>query len=141
MLKGGAAWALDRGYGAERDLGFIEEDGAVAGARPETISAKARARQSSEMGTLGSGNHYLEIQQITDIYDAPAARAFGLKEGECVLTIHCGSRGLGHQVGTEFLREMAIEAPGHGIFVCLSRRGPQDEPYPGAQAVARPTSG
>jgi len=115
MLSGGAAWALEHGYGMERDLGFIEEGGKVAQARPETVSARARARQCREMGTLGSGNHYLEIQAVTDIHDAPAARAFGLVAGECVMTIHCGSRGLGHQVGTEFLREMAIEAPAHGI--------------------------
>jgi len=115
MLQGGAAWALERGYGVERDLGFVEEGGTAPGARPETVSEKARARQCREMGTLGSGNHYLEIQQVTDIFDEPAARVFGLGAGDCVLTIHCGSRGLGHQVGTEFLREMAIQAPTHGI--------------------------
>jgi len=115
MLQGGARWALEHGYGVERDLGFIEEGGTVTGARPGTVSEKARARQCREMGTLGSGNHYLEIQQVTDIYDEPAARVFGLGAGDCVLTIHCGSRGLGHQVGTEFLREMAIQAPVHGI--------------------------
>jgi tRNA-splicing ligase RtcB len=69
------------------------------------------------MGTLGSGNHYLEIQRIADIYDAAVAAAFGLREGEIVVTIHCGSRGLGHQIGTEFLREMAIEAPRAGIHL------------------------
>ncbi|HEY5774628.1 MAG TPA: RtcB family protein [Xanthomonadales bacterium] len=115
MLKGGAAWALEQGFGVQRDLEFIEEGGRVAGARPETVSEKARTRQASEMGTLGSGNHYLEIQEITAIHDEGAARAFGLKLGQCVLTIHCGSRGLGHQIGTEFLREMAIAAPAHGI--------------------------
>jgi len=115
MLKGGAAWAFEQGYGVERDLGFIEEGGMVVSARPDAVSEKARARQCREMGTLGSGNHYLEIQEVADIHDEPAARAFGLAAGDCVLTIHCGSRGLGHQIGTEFLREMAIEAPAHGI--------------------------
>jgi len=115
MLKGGAAWALQQGFGVQRDLEFIEEGGRMTGARPETVSEKARTRQASEMGTLGSGNHYLEIQEVTEIHDAGAARIFGLRQGQCVLTIHCGSRGLGHQIGTEFLREMAIAAPAHGI--------------------------
>jgi tRNA-splicing ligase RtcB len=115
MLKGGAAWALQQGFGVQRDLEFIEEGGRVSGARPETVSEKARTRQANEMGTLGSGNHYLEIQEVTEIHDAGAAGIFGLRQGQCVLTIHCGSRGLGHQIGTEFLREMAIAAPTHGI--------------------------
>jgi len=115
MLEGGALWALNRGYGEKQDLEFIEEGGRIAGARPETVSERARKRQSREMGTLGSGNHYLEIQEVAEIHDAAAARAFGLVQGQCVLTIHCGSRGLGHQIGTEFLREMAISAPDHGI--------------------------
>ena len=115
MLKGGAAWALNEGYGDTRDLEFIEERGRIPGARPETVSEKARMRQTREMGTLGSGNHYLEIQEVSEIHDAVAARTFGLELGHCVLTIHCGSRGLGHQIGTEFLREMVIAAPGHGI--------------------------
>jgi tRNA-splicing ligase RtcB len=115
MLKGGAAWALQQGFGVQRDLEFIEEGGRVSGARPETVSEKARTRQANEMGTLGSGNHYLEIQEVTEIHDAGVAGIFGLRQGQCVLTIHCGSRGLGHQIGTEFLREMAIAAPAHGI--------------------------
>lgn len=142
MLKGGAAWALENGYGVARDLGFIEEGGTVAGARPETVSAKARSRQASEMGTLGSGNHYLEIQEVTEIYDQPAAGAFGLAAGDCVLTIHCGSRGLGHQIGTEFLREMAIEAPAHGIslpdreLACAPINSGLGQRYIGAMASA-----
>jgi tRNA-splicing ligase RtcB len=115
MLRDGAVWALNKGYGEQRDLEFVEEHGRVAGAQPEVVSEKARARQTREMGTLGSGNHYLEIQEVAEIHDAAAARAFGLDQGQCVLTIHCGSRGLGHQIGTEFLREMAITAPAHGI--------------------------
>ena len=67
------------------------------------------------MGTLGSGNHYLEVQEVSEIFDESIAKAFGLKRGECVVTIHCGSRGLGHQIGTEFLREMAIAAESYGI--------------------------
>jgi tRNA-splicing ligase RtcB len=67
------------------------------------------------MGTLGSGNHYIEIQEVTELFDADTARVFGLVEGQCVVSIHCGSRGLGHQIGTEFLREMAVTAGDYGI--------------------------
>ena len=117
MLTGGAVWALRQGYGDARDLEFIEDTGFVADARPDCISARARQRQQHEMGTLGSGNHYLEIQEVDRVFDPAVAKTFGLVEGECVVTIHCGSRGLGHQVGTEFLREMATTAGQHGIHL------------------------
>ncbi len=77
MLKSGAAWALTLGYGEKRDLEFIEERGRASGARPEMVSERARTRQTREMGTLGSGNHYLEIQEVVEIHDADAARVFG----------------------------------------------------------------
>jgi tRNA-splicing ligase RtcB len=110
MLAGGAAWAVERGYGEPADLERIEERGRVQDARPEFVSAKAKERQRAEMGTLGSGNHYLEVQEVVELFDAEVAEAFGLKPREVVVTIHSGSRGLGHQIGTEFLREMAIAA-------------------------------
>ena len=115
MLAGGARWAIEQGWGETRDLERIEEGGTMAGARPECISERAKERQCREMGTLGSGNHYLEVQAITEIYDAAAAQAFGLALDEVVVTIHCGSRGLGHQIGTEFLKEMVITAAEAGI--------------------------
>ena len=115
MLEGGAQWAVDRGWGEARDLHRIEEQGCMEGARAGCVSAQAIKRQRREMGTLGSGNHYLEAQEVAEIFDAPAAAAFGLKIGDAVISIHCGSRGLGHQIGTEFLREMALRAPEHGI--------------------------
>ena len=115
MLAGGARWAVERGYGRPEDLERIEENGRQDDAKPSAVSAQARKRQRREMGTLGSGNHYLEVQEVVEIFDADTAAAFGLKQGECVVTIHCGSRGLGHQVGTEFLREMAIAAETYGI--------------------------
>src|SRR5690606_24228877 len=73
--------------------------------------------QRDEMGTLGSGNHYLEIQHVAEIFDREAAEAFGLEEGDILATIHCGSRGLGHQIGTEFLRDMAAAAATHGVHL------------------------
>jgi tRNA-splicing ligase RtcB len=115
MLMGGARWAVERGDGDTADLDRIEEHGCIDGALPSEVSERAKARQRDEMGTLGSGNHYLEIQHVASIYDGPIAAAFGLEEGDILATIHCGSRGLGHQIGTEFLRSMAIAAPEHGI--------------------------
>ena len=117
MLLGGAQWAVARGHGTPEDLDRIEERGTIVGARPEFVSRKARARQREEMGTLGSGNHYLEVQRVASIQDAVAAEAFGLRLGEVVVTIHSGSRGMGHQIGTEFLQRMAAAAPEHGIHL------------------------
>ena len=115
MLAGGARWAVEQGYGEAADLARIEEHGCMPGAVPAAVSSHAKARQREEVGTLGSGNHYLEIQQVAEIYDAATAAAFGLMQDAALVTIHCGSRGLGHQIGTEFLRSMAIEAAHHGI--------------------------
>jgi tRNA-splicing ligase RtcB len=115
MLEGGARWAVERGYGTAADLDRVEEHGCMAGAVASAVSFKARHRQQDEMGTLGSGNHYLEVQRVAEIYDLNVARAFGLAVDEVVVSVHCGSRGLGHQIGTEFLKEMAIAAPGFGI--------------------------
>jgi tRNA-splicing ligase RtcB (3'-phosphate/5'-hydroxy nucleic acid ligase) len=115
MLAGGASWALEEGYGEAADLERIEEHGRMPAAQPEHVSAKAKQRQRDEMGTLGSGNHYLEVQEIADVDDPEVAAGFGLRAGEIALTIHCGSRGLGHQIGTEFLREMVLSAGPAGI--------------------------
>ncbi len=115
MLKGGARWAVERGYGEPEDLERIEEGGCMAGALPREVSEHAKRRQRDEMGTLGSGNHYLEVQEVDAVFDPRIANVFGLRQGDIVISIHCGSRGLGHQIGTEFLRSMAIAAAEHGI--------------------------
>ena len=115
MLSSGARWAVKRGWGRREDLERVEEQGCMAGAQPDQVSLQARKRQRNEMGTLGSGNHYLEIQEVSDIQDPDTATTFGLARGDVVISIHCGSRGLGHQIGTEFLRSMAITAGRHGI--------------------------
>jgi tRNA-splicing ligase RtcB len=106
MLRGGGAWAVQRGFGAAADLRHVEEQGCMRGARPEWVSARAKRRQEDEMGTLGSGNHYLEVQRVAEVRDQQTAASFGLRADDIVVSIHCGSRGLGHQIGTEFLREM-----------------------------------
>lgn len=117
VLTQGAQWAVKKGYGAQGDLEYIEEHGCMSGADPDQVSERAKKRQQPEMGTLGSGNHYLEVQRITEIFDARAAETLGLRKDECVISIHCGSRGLGHQIGTEFLKRMAQEAPRAGIYL------------------------
>ncbi|HME20133.1 MAG TPA: RtcB family protein [Acetobacteraceae bacterium] len=117
MLTGGAAWAVARGWGDPADLERIEEGGRMDRAQPEHVSRRARERQRREMGTLGSGNHYLEIQIAEEIFDPAAAKAFGLAVGEVVITIHCGSRGLGHQIGSEFLKDMVVVAEAAGLHL------------------------
>ena len=121
MLSGGARWAVERGWGETRDLDRIEEEGMMAGAKPEHVSDRAKERQRREMGTLGSGNHYLEVQAVAEIFDAPVAQAFGLAQDDVVVTIHCGSRGLGHQIGTEFLKEMVVIGRSFGHQASRSR--------------------
>jgi tRNA-splicing ligase RtcB len=115
MLEGGAVWAVKRGYGYPEDLKHIEEGGCMEGADANAVSDKAKHRQRDEMGTLGSGNHYLEVQEVVELFHPEAAESFSLKQGDILLSIHCGSRGLGHQIGTEFLRRMVVTAGQHGI--------------------------
>ncbi len=142
MLSGGARWAVEAGWGEFADLERIEEGGEVAGARPDLVSERAKKRQHREMGTLGSGNHYLEIQAVAEIYDGKAAEAFGLVSGEVILTIHCGSRGLGHQIGSDFLAEMLLAAEAAGIrlpdreLACAPIRSDVGERYLGAMRAA-----
>lgn len=109
MLRGGARWAVLHGYGTTEDLERIEELGCAPGARPECVSQEAKKRQAQEMGTLGSGNHYLEVQRVAHVYDSRIANAFGLQQDDLVVSIHCGSRGLGHQVGTDYLKTMVVD--------------------------------
>jgi len=142
MLLGGARWAVGRDYGTADDLGHIEEGGCIGGADPSAISDRARRRQRDEMGTLGSGNHYLELQFVADVYDQRAARGFGLAPGDVVVSIHCGSRGLGHQIGTDYLRDMAVEAVNFGIklpdreLACAPIRSALGGRYLGAMRAA-----
>ena len=142
MLAGGARWAIEQGWGDAGDLARIEEGGVMAGARPEFVSTRAKTRQRREMGTLGSGNHYLEVQAVAEIYDAEAAKVFGLVPDEIVVTIHCGSRGLGHQIGTEFLKDMLPAAAAAGIalpdreLACAPIRSEIGERYLGAMRAA-----
>jgi tRNA-splicing ligase RtcB len=142
MLAGGARWAVAKGWGEAADLRHIEEHGCMAGARPECVSAKAKERQKREMGTLGSGNHYLEVQRVAEVFDGEAAAAYGLKIGDALVSIHCGSRGLGHQIGTEALREMVASADRLGIrlpdreLACAPVHSEAGQRYLGAMRAA-----
>jgi tRNA-splicing ligase RtcB len=142
MLQEGAAWAVRQGYGNISDLERIEEQGQIQDARPDCVSAHAKQRQHNEMGTLGSGNHYLEVQKVVQIFDTQAANVFGVHENDVLISIHSGSRGLGHQIGTEFLREMVTAAPLHGIslpdreLACAPINSPLGQNYLGAMRAA-----
>lgn len=136
MLRGGAQWAVAQGYGLPADLDLIEEHGCMADAHPAWVSARARRRQQDEMGTLGSGNHYLEVQHVSEIHDPAAAEAFGLHLDDVLVSIHCGSRGLGHQIGSEFLQEMAVHGAGVEVpdreLACAPVRSELGQRYLGA---------
>jgi len=142
VLLGGAQWAVEQGYGRADDLPCIEEHGTMAGAVPGNVSQLAKQRQRGEMGTLGSGNHYLEVQVVEKIYDAEAARAFGLHQGQVLVSIHCGSRGLGHQIGTDYLVSLAKAAQRLGIVLpdrelaCAPINSAEGREYIGAMNAA-----
>ena len=114
----------------------------MVGAEPSCVSDRAKERQQREMGTLGSGNHYLEVQAISEVFHEEAAGCFGLEPDEVVVTIHCGSRGLGHQIGTEFLREMLPAAAAAGIslpdreLACAPIKANVGQRYLGAMRAA-----
>jgi len=138
VLLGGARWAVESGWGDISELARVEENGCMKGADPSRVSRRARERQLNEVGTLGSGNHYLELQVVDEVFDAAAARAFGLASGELVVAIHCGSRGLGHQIGTDYLQRLLPLAGKYGIHLpdrelaCVPIRSPEGQDYLGA---------
>ncbi|HLN57873.1 MAG TPA: RtcB family protein [Thermoanaerobaculia bacterium] len=138
VLLGGARWAVESGWGDASELARVEENGCMRGADPSKVSRRAKERQLGEVGTLGSGNHYLELQVVDEIFDSVAARAFGLEEGELAVTIHCGSRGLGHQIGTDYLQRLLPLAGRYGIrlpdreLACAPIRSPEGQDYLGA---------
>lgn len=142
MLSGGAKWAVGRGWGLDADLARIEEHGQMLHAKPGLVSEQAKRRQRDEMGTLGSGNHYLEVQEVTQVFDSAIAQTYGLQLGDVVVMIHCGSRGLGHQIGTEFLSRMVVAAPGFGLtlpdreLACAPIHSELGQEYLGAMRAA-----
>ncbi len=140
LLCDGAAYVVRNGYGRAEDLTFIEEGGAVGGADPSSVSDLAKQRQFGQVGTLGSGNHYLEVQVVDAVLDAEAATAYGLSAGRIVVSIHTGSRALGHQIGQDYLKEMAEASRKYGIaipereMVCAPIDSPEGRRYLSAVA-------
>jgi tRNA-splicing ligase RtcB len=110
-LERGVDWCVEEGYATREDRLHCEDEGMRPDADPDAVSKKARDRGASQMGSLGSGNHFLEVQRVTDVYDTDTAEAFGLQEDQVVVLIHCGSRGLGHQVCSDYLRRIEQEHP------------------------------
>jgi tRNA-splicing ligase RtcB len=111
ILERGVEWAVDEGYAAEADLAHCEDEGRRTDADPGAVSREAKERGAAQVGSLGSGNHFLEVQRVTDVYRPEVADAFGLREDQVVVLIHCGSRGLGHQVCTNYLRKIEQRHP------------------------------
>jgi tRNA-splicing ligase RtcB len=135
VLIEGARWAVDNGYGTKEDLEFTEERGCVEGADPADVSQMALKREQNQVGTLGSGNHYLEIQYVDEIYDREIAEKLGLEEDQILVSIHCGSRALGHQIGTDYLKTLAEASRKYGIhirereLVCAPIDSPEGKRY------------
>jgi tRNA-splicing ligase RtcB len=142
VLVEGAAWAVAAGHGTADDLERTEERGRLAGARPDEVSLRAKGRGADQLGTLGSGNHFLEVQVVDRVDDADAAEAFGLAVGAVTIMIHCGSRGLGHQVCTDHVAAMDRALPRFGIslpdrqLACAPLGSPPADAYLGAMAAA-----
>ncbi|ELY83252.1 RtcB family protein [Natrinema gari] len=112
ILARGVDWALENGYAVADDLRHCEDEGMREGAAPDKVSQKAKDRGKNQIGSLGSGNHFLEVQRVTDVFDADVGEAFGLEEDQIVVLIHCGSRGLGHQTCNDYLRKIEQQHQG-----------------------------
>jgi tRNA-splicing ligase RtcB (3'-phosphate/5'-hydroxy nucleic acid ligase) len=117
VLVKGARYAVENGYGWQEDLTFMEEDGCIKGADPKTVSHEAKERGFNQVGTLGSGNHYLEVQYVDEIFDEQSAQVYGLFQNQLLVSIHCGSRALGHQIGTDYLKTLEAASRKYNIPV------------------------
>jgi tRNA-splicing ligase RtcB len=142
VLEKGSAWAVSQGYGTKDDLEHTEERGAMAGADSRKVSNKAKKRGQDQLGTLGSGNHFVEVGEVEEVYDQEAANAFGLFEGQMVVWVHSGSRGLGHQVCSDYVRDLQKAVTKYGIqlpdreLVCAPFDSPEGRDYFAAMACA-----
>ncbi len=142
VMVEGAIWAIRQGYGTQEGLEFTEEQGALAGADPAKVGDRARERGLNQLGTLGSGNHFLEIQRVEEIFDPSAAEAFGLFQGGITLMIHSGSRGFGYQICDDYLKVMAHAASRYDFtlpdrqLACAPIDSPEGRDYFAAMACA-----
>ena len=134
-VRAGAKWAVEQGYGSDNDLEYIEEQGCFSGADPEFVSHRAFERGKSQLGTLGSGNHFLEVGYVSEIYDEIAAQTLGLQLDQVTAIIHCGSRGFGHQVCDDYLKVMDQAVRKYGIelpdrqLCCAPIDSPEGQKY------------
>jgi tRNA-splicing ligase RtcB len=142
ILREGARWALKHGFASENDLARTEEQGCIEGANPATVSERAKQRGKEQIGSLGAGNHFIEVDLIEQIYDDKAASIMGLHQGCLAIQIHCGSRGLGHQICTDYVQEFqgavkrfGIELPDREL-VCAPMDSPEGQAYLGAMKSA-----
>ncbi|MEM2761043.1 MAG: RtcB family protein, partial [Nitrososphaerales archaeon] len=136
VLTEGVKWAIRNGYGSEEDAEVCEENGTMQGADPSKVSAMARKRGAPQLGSLGSGNHFLEVQKVDRIFDKEAAKKYGIDhEGQVTILIHCGSRGFGHQVCSDYLRVSEIALRKYNIeladreLACVPNNSPEGESY------------
>ena len=142
VLVNGVNWAIDHGYGSTNDSDVCEENGRILNADPNKVSDKARKRGAPQLGSLGSGNHFLEIQKVAAIHDEEAANRMGIKEGTITVLIHCGSRGFGHQVCSDYLRvaEQAMEKYNINLpdreLACVPNNSEEGESYRKAMFAA-----
>jgi len=142
LLSEGASWALRQGLARRGDVEHTEERGSLHGADPSKVSQRAKERGLSQVGSLGSGNHFLELDVVRDVYDAEAADAFGLRQGQIVVQIHCGSRGFGHQVCDDYVKSLQGAVNKYDItlpnrqLVCAPIDSPEGQDYYGAMACA-----
>jgi len=142
LLTEGAGWVVGEGMGRPADLPHLESSGCLPGADPEALSDRALERGLDQVGTLGSGNHFGEVAVVDEVYEPETARAFGLEAGTVTFMIHCGSRGLGHQVAEDYMREMERGLVRHGIdlpdrqLVCAPIGSPEGARYLGAMRAA-----
>ncbi len=142
VCRQGSRWALKQGYATENDLRRTEEGGRLEGADPDRVSKRAKERGRPQVGTLGAGNHFIEVDIVEQIFDAQAAQAMGLAEGRLVLQIHCGSRGFGHQICSDYVedfqeavRRYKIELPDREL-VCAPLKSPEGQSYLAAMRCA-----
>ncbi|MGB0652449.1 MAG: RtcB family protein [Thermoplasmatota archaeon] len=142
IMATGAGWAVQEGYATNTDREAMEESGVIEGARPELVGERARLRGKRTLGSLGSGNHFLEVQVVDRTWDDAACAAYGVKEGQVVVMIHTGSRGLGHQVCQDTVQDFQVAGAKYGIdlidrqLACAPLDSPEAEGYLGAMAAA-----
>ncbi|MBW2965023.1 RtcB family protein, partial [Candidatus Woesearchaeota archaeon] len=142
VLTGGCKWCVENGYGVKEDIENTEEHGCMEGAEPSKVSERAKQRGRPQLGTLGAGNHFLEVQKVSDIFDESYGKKYKLEKDQVVLMLHCGSRGLGHEVASDYLKIHERAAANYGIklpdrqLVCAPVNSKEGQDYFGAMKCA-----